>query len=109
MNDFVHSGGDSLDIYLTVVDRKGAVVDMTNAASADWWVKQNGAAVLKKTMADDIAVFDGPNGVLKITVSKTDTEDWSGDYTHGGRAVDALGRTGTIIEGPFHMTPNYFT
>ncbi len=86
----MHSG-DSKSFVFTVVDDQAAAVDITNATFR-WGLSKlksesdkptpRGAALVTKTVGTGIAISNGPQGIVTVTIEPADTATLKGSFYH---------------------------
>ena len=96
------SRGDDETLEVTVRDNAGAVVDISTATPIVCTVRQTTESkeLIKKTLAaSQIAITDGPNGVLEVTFLPADTQDLlPGDYVYDVE-LTLSSKKKTVVQG----------
>ena len=96
--------GDTKDVYITVTNENGAILDLTPYDAIRWVVyhQVNKALILEKTLSSGITVPVGTDGVIKISLVPADTENVQPNtYNHecevsSGGTVVATVTVGTV-------------
>lgn len=104
--DFSMKSGDSKNIFITIKDSDGVVVDVTNFTAFTWSMsalepdgKFSSTVTLSKSLGSGITVSDGLNGIIKVRLEEADTESLDGLYYHETEGVSATPDTGTTTTG----------
>ena len=106
---FPMKAGDTKRLYMTITDKIGTPVDLTEAAIR-WWASRGDTTtfsrtpVLQKTMGngiEDVALFEGQ---FVVNLDPEDTRDMNGSYYHEVEITDAFGNVSTPISDTFTVT-----
>lgn len=100
-SDFSMHSGDDLTLSVTVKDAAGAVVDVTGATGVFGIGKtdSNGEPKGAPLAEPVVAVEDGPNGVLSVTIVPANTADLAGDYWYELELTGADTKVSTVLYG----------
>lgn len=99
--------GDSKFLHLTIVDKAGAAVDLTEATSIRFWASRGDAAKFSRTPTfqksmgsgiEEVALLDG---LCLVRIDPADTRDLNGSYYCEVEVVDAFGNVATPISDTF--------
>lgn len=105
-----YHAGDALLITVDVEDDNGNAVDISNANSIEWYLKNDetdadGEAVLSKTLAGGgISITDGAGGQFEIKIDTGETDGEAGTYHHRSRLEDSNGDRSTLFHGDFTIS-----
>ena len=96
--------GDEKTWTVTIKDDAGSTVNIAGA-TLSWKIAEgkDATADITKTNGSGIAITDGPNGVLTLTLDEADTASLVGDYYHEIQAVDGSGVTQTMLRGTLRI------
>ena len=102
--DFELFKGDSKDLPVTVCDKNGDVVDITDA-TIRWWAgkrEATGEVVIQKDIGSPggIVITDAVGGKFTITLDPVDTINLTDKFLyHEAEILDNTGRSTTIMFG----------
>ena len=105
--DFVMHAGNDIDISASISGSDAGAYDMSSA-SVDWIMElepQSGS-LMRKTIDDDISIS---TSIITISISASDTTEFSGTYYHEARSRDILGRYTTLLVGNVTINNSSFT
>jgi hypothetical protein len=106
---FPMKAGDTKRLNMTITDKLGTPVDLTEAAIR-WWASRGDAEkfsrtpILQKTMGngiEDVALYEGQ---FTVVLAPADTRDLNGSYYHEVEITDAFGNVSTPISDTFTVT-----
>ena len=103
--DFTSYAGDVLVVDVTVRNKVGAVIDLSDVSGIVWNLRDEyDLLMLSKSKAggDIIFITDGTDGQIAIVVSEHGagaTADLYGWYSHEAYVVDAVGNLSTFETG----------
>ena len=102
--------GDYLDLVVTVLDKDGETVDISNIGSIRYGIMKtdsaggpSGPPVILKTLIDGVALTDAANGVFTVTLDSGDTDLLRGTYYHEAEIIDENDNVSTIFIGQFYV------
>lgn len=97
-----YQAGDDISLKVTVEDKSGNIVDLSNY-TAKWVLAEQpgGEVYVTKDTNGDITITDSVNGKMKIDINSSDTESLSGQKYHECEIVDDVGEVSTIFTGRF--------
>ena len=106
---FTMKAGDTRRLFVTITDRPGARIDLTEAdikfaASRGTLEAFSRAPVLQKTIGngiDDVALIDGE---FVVNLERADTRGLNGSYYFEIEITDAFGNVSTPIFDTFTVT-----
>ena len=102
--DFELFKGDSKDLPVTVCDKNGDVVDITDA-TIRWWAgkrEATGEVVIQKDIGSPVGIVitDAVGGKFTITLDPVDTINLTDKFLyHEAEILDNTGRPTTIMFG----------
>lgn len=104
--DFSMQAGDSATFAMAVKDSAGAAKPITSAAIR-FTLWKNGLPQIKfeKTLADDVTITDGPNGLFEVAVAFGEITV-AGAYTHQSE-VFLSPDSQTVIRGTVLVRPSH--
>lgn len=105
--------GNTKRIIVTVKDASGTVVNVSSLSAANFAIAEAPAGrsdyvptpIFTKTLLDGIAITDGLNGILTVTLSPADTEGLEGDYIYEMELVESTGDVSTILSDVLQIRP----
>lgn len=90
--DLAMHSGDDVGVNVTIRDEAGAVIDVSSASAFRYQAAEynadnadrpwHGSAVISKALGSGVTVTDGPNGVVRVTLSSADTASLEGRFYH---------------------------
>lgn len=91
--------GDDLEIEITAQDDNSDPIDLTGATIV-WHLKKTSrlseVEVLEKTVGTGISLVNAAQGIFKVALTDTDTEDLKGTYIHITKITTSSGEMKTI-------------
>jgi len=100
-SDFSMHSGDDLTLAITLKDAAGATVDVTGATGVFAIGKQDSTGNPKGSPLSEptVAVQDGPNGLLAVTIVPANTASLAGDYWYELQLTGADTKISTVLYG----------
>ena len=104
---FSMTAGDTRNIFVTITDKAGVAIDLTQASTIRWWASRGNATAFSRTPAlqkdlvngiDDVSLIDGQ---FVVRVKTADTANLNGSYYFEVEVVDAAGNVSTPISDTF--------
>ena len=102
--------GDYLDLVVTVLDKDGETVDISNVGSIRYGIMKtnyagepSGPPLVLKTLVNGVELTDAANGVFTVTLDSGDTDLLRGTYYHEAEIIDKNDNVLTIFIGQFDV------
>lgn len=101
------TAGDTKNIFLTIVDKQGEPIDLTQASSVRWWASRGTATAftrtptLQKDLVNGIDEVSFTLGQVVVRIRNADSADLNGSYYFECEVIDAAGNVSTPIADTF--------
>jgi hypothetical protein len=101
--------GDTHILDVTVTQRDGTPVDLTDTAIEYTLAKPGDGITATKTRDDDITVTDAVAGAFEVAFTPTQTAALTGRYQHEAELTDSSGDVATVFSGRVFTTEDLDT
>jgi hypothetical protein len=104
---FSMTAGDTRNIFVTITDKFGTAIDLSQATSIRWWASKGTTEAFSRTPVlmkslelgiDEVSLIDGE---FVVRVKTADTAGLNGSYYHEVEIIDAAGNVSTPIADSF--------
>jgi hypothetical protein len=110
MQSFPLISGEDIVLDITVRDNADAIVNLTGATVRFAAARTpTGAAVIDSAASPATAVAvvqDGPNGLVRVTMTDTNTDPLQGDYYYEIKVTDVGGLEAVVTRGWMSFAEN---
>jgi hypothetical protein len=106
---FPMKAGDTKRLQMTITDKVGTPVDLTEA-QIRWWASRGDVSqfsrtpVLQKSLGNGIEDMGLFEGLFTVNLEPADTREFNGSYYYEVEITDAFGNVSTPIADTFTVT-----
>lgn len=107
---FSMKAGDTKNLYVTIKDAPGNLIDLTDAQSIRWWASRGDLTsfsrtpILQKSLDEGIEEVALIDGEFVVRIEPADTQNLNGSYYFEIEIRDAFGNVSTPISDTFTVT-----
>lgn len=101
--DFEMFAGETKIINLTINNKDGSPVDLTE--SSIMWIIKTGknSSIIKRSETNDVAIVDAVQGKCSIKLNPIDTANLCGFFRHKANMIDFVGNVSTVLTGSVNI------